>query len=101
MIILRLITVLLITIGVGCTNHPNDAALLAQGNVLVDKIERYNKEHNQLPESLADIGIKETMEGPLYYEKKDSLSYIVWFGQTFGESKTYYSATKRWEGHQK
>jgi len=37
----------------------------------------------------------------LYYEKKDSLNYIVWFAKSSEEVKTYYSDTKKWEDYQR
>jgi hypothetical protein len=35
-------------------------------------------------------------EGP-YYEKKDSLNYVVFFNIGFDNTKTYYSETKEWK----
>jgi hypothetical protein len=74
--------------------------LIKEGNKLVSKIEYFRAEHNKLPNSLEDIGIEET-DGldVLYYSKKDSTHYIVWFGIDLGESVTYYSDTKTWENH--
>jgi hypothetical protein len=70
--------------------------LIKQGNELIIKIESYKKQHGFLPASLSDIGIQETEEGPLYYDKKDSINYIIWFGTSLGESVTYHSDSNKW-----
>jgi hypothetical protein len=70
---------------------------IKQGDELIVKIEEFKAEKGYLPDSLEDIGIKETLEGPLFYEKKDSIHYMVWFGTSLGESMIYYSDTKEWD----
>lgn len=70
-----------------------------QGDQLIDKIERYRDEKGVLPNHLADIGVAETADYPLYYQKKDSINYIIWFGTSLGESVTFYSDSKQWEEH--
>lgn len=61
-------------------------------------LEQFRAEHKRLPNSLKEIGVEE-QEGKdaLYYDKKDSSRYIIWFGVSLGESKTYYSDNKQWE----
>jgi hypothetical protein len=50
-----------------------------------------------LPNTVEELGLVEPMnEGP-YYEKKDSLSYIVYFNIGFDNTKTYSSETKKWK----
>ena len=73
--------------------------LMQQSNEFVKKIEQYKKDNNRLPVSLSDIGIivKNESDPPIYYEKKDSIHYTVSFGTTLGESKIYYSDSKKWE----
>ena len=46
---------------------------------------------------MEELGIKEE-EGvdALYYQKRDSNNYILWFGTTLGESVIYYSDSKTW-----
>ncbi len=73
---------------------------MEKGNKLIEKIELFKKENGKLPESLTELRIKEKEEGPLYYSKLDSIKYIVWFGTELGESKTYYSHSKKWEDSQ-
>lgn len=72
-----------------------DYILTRQGNELITKIELYQKEHNELPNSLVDLGIEEKEDGPLYYEKSGSI-YRVWFGTGLGDSKMYFSDEKKW-----
>lgn len=71
--------------------------LIKEGNIIIEKIENYKLENNKLPESLGDIGIVETWDYPLYYQKEDSIYYILYFGMSFEENKTYYSDSKQWE----
>lgn len=91
MLKLRYIIILLTIICYACADKK-----MTEGNKLVDKIESYRVLNHKLPYSLADLGIKETEEGPLYYQKKDSVNYIVWYGTSLGESTTYNSQTKTW-----
>ena len=75
--------------------------LIKAGNILVNKIESFRIKNGNLPTSLSDIGVKESEGGPLFYEKRDSINFMVWFGTSLGESKTYYSNSKKWEEHQR
>ena len=77
--------------------------LTTQGNEIIEKVEKYRVKYKKLPNSLSDIGIKIIDENnpPLYYEKKDSLNYIVWFAKSSEEVKTYYSDSKKWEDYQR
>jgi hypothetical protein len=81
--------------------NDRERRLIKKGNDLVNKVELYKKNKGKLPASLSDLGIKETEEGPLYYQKRDSLGYKIWFGTSLGESETYYSDSKKWEDHQR
>lgn len=73
--------------------------LKKRGDELIEKIEKYKFEQGVLPDNLAAIGVNETDDFPLYYQKYDSLNYIIWFGTSLGESITYFSDSKRWEEH--
>lgn len=66
------------------------------GNEIIDQIESYQTKNGRLPDDLSQIGIKETEEGPIYYEKKTATTYKLWYGTTVGESVTYDSDTKSW-----
>jgi type II secretory pathway pseudopilin PulG len=83
---------------VGCKSN-RESSLMQQGNEFVEKIEKYKKDNNKLPLSLSDIGVTVQSESDpsIYYEKKDSTHYTVSFGTTLGESKIYYSDSKKWE----
>ncbi len=68
-----------------------------QGAELIAKVEEYRKQNNTLPNNISELGLVEPMgEGP-YYEKKDSVNYIVFFNIGFDNTKTYYSQTKEWK----
>ena len=73
--------------------------LIENGNLVVEKIESYRKSNNRLPNSLSALGIVLSDEGsqPFYYERRDNSNYIVYFGTTLGESKIYFSDSKKWE----
>ena len=68
------------------------------GNTIVERIEEYRAANDSLPDSLAGIGLDESIritiddkDGTLFcYEKVDSLNYIVWFGTTLGDGIYYY-----------
>jgi hypothetical protein len=71
--------------------------LESQGNRLISEIESFQKDHGRLPESLNEIGRKETESGPIYYRKENKSKYVIWFGTQLGDSVTYDSDTKEWE----
>ena len=77
--------------------------LTFQGNEIIKKVEDYRIKYKKLPNSLPDIGIEIIDENnpPLYYEKKDSSNYIIWFAKSSEDVKTYYSDTKKWEDYQR
>ena len=70
---------------------------MKEGDELVLKIEKYKAHKGHLPKSIEDVGVKETMEGPLFYVRMDSVNYMVYFGTSLGESIIYYSDTKEWD----
>jgi hypothetical protein len=72
--------------------------LVKKGDLIVVGIEKFRNEFRKFPHSMEELGIKEE-EGvdALYYQKRDSNNYILWFGTTLGESVTYYSDSKTWE----
>lgn len=79
------------------SSETREESLIKQGNELVIKIEDFKKANDKFPVSLDEITIQEKLEGPIYYELKDSSRYILWFGTTLGESITYDSENKKWE----
>ena len=67
-----------------------------EGAVIVEKIETFKAKNTRLPDSLSEIGLKSTEEGPIYYRKTSDSSYEIWFGSDLGESVTYDSKSKAW-----
>ncbi len=67
-----------------------------QGNKIVKQIEEYKVKNGKLPSSLNEIGIQETEAGPWFYEKRDSINYVLFYPLGFDNSKNYYSQTKEW-----
>lgn len=67
--------------------------------VLIEKIEDYKKLYGKIPPDLKSIGVDEKEEGPIFYTPwNDSINYIIYFSEGgVGESKKYYSDTKKWE----
>ncbi len=64
---------------------------------IIQKIENYKTCHKKLPDSLDDIGEKERMEGPIYYERISDEKYLVWFACYMFDSDCVYSSdTKEW-----
>lgn len=85
---------LIITI-ISCTSREEN--LRNKAKDYIEKIEKFKIENDRLPRSLSEIGIDETLEGPIFYQKRDSSEYILWYGTILGESETYYSTNKKWE----
>jgi hypothetical protein len=76
--------------------YTENKSYISKGSELIEKIEEYKQEYGELPETVSDFGVIETMgEGP-YYEKIDSLNYIVFFNIGFDNRKVYYSHSKKW-----
>ncbi len=68
-----------------------------RGSFLINKIETFKQIEKRLPDNIDELGLEEPMgEGP-YYEKKDSINYIVFFNIGFDDVKIYYSNKKEWK----
>lgn len=91
----RALMILSLFCAVGCNNYKD--SLINKGIGLVSKIEKFRTENGYLPDSLEVLGIRETLNGSLFYDKVDSVNYMVWFGTFLGESMIYYSDTKDWD----
>ena len=76
-----------------------ESSLITEGDLIVDKIEKYKHERGYPPTSLSEIGmiIKDESDPPFYYDKRDSVNYTLSFVTNLGESKIYYSDSKKWE----
>lgn len=70
---------------------------IKKGNKIVKKIEKYRARKGTLPDRLNDIGIKEDLSGPYFYERVHSNNFMLWFGTSLGEGVYYYSDNKKWD----
>lgn len=80
-----------------CFSDQEEVTLLMKGDDIIKRINDFKSKKGYLPLSLEDIGVKDTEEGPIFYELLDSLNYSVHFGTSLGESKIYYSDSQKWE----
>jgi hypothetical protein len=78
-----------------------ERAMINHGSELVKKVEKYKTKYNKLPAVIEDSGVNNKTDDTLFYYSKrnDSVNYIIWYGTDLGESKTYYSDSKKWEDH--
>jgi hypothetical protein len=67
------------------------------GTAVIEKVEAFKTKNSKLPESLSDLSLTDTEQGPLYYRKTSDSSYEIWFGAELGESVTYKSQTHSWD----
>lgn len=81
----------------GCQSR--EQRLMDEGNALIERIDAFQRARQRLPENLGELGIEETMEGPLYYQKTSPEHYMVYFGTTVGESMIYRSEKRVWADH--
>ncbi len=63
---------------------------------IIEKVELFKVKKNRLPKNVFEVGLIELEDSKAFYEKKTDSTYIVWFGLSLGESKTYNSTTKEW-----
>jgi hypothetical protein len=66
------------------------------GDQVLEQVEAFRRTNGRLPANLTEIGIKETEEGPIYYQQKTTSTYTLWYGTTLGESVTYDSEIRKW-----
>lgn len=64
---------------------------------IISKVENFSRANGRLPDSLGDLGVPESEEGPIYYRKLTDSTYEIWYGNGLGESVTYNSATATWQ----
>jgi hypothetical protein len=67
-----------------------------QAKVVIDRLEAFQKDHGHLPDSLKEIGIASDESGPVYYQRHNDGSYIVWYGLSLGHSEVYDSRIRKW-----
>jgi type II secretory pathway pseudopilin PulG len=94
-VIISLATVAVLTFLYFYFRDSRDRRLIDKGNEIVSMIEEYKVRKKRLPNSLEELGINN--ENELFYNKWDSVNYMVWYGTTLGESVTYYSDSRKWE----
>lgn len=64
------------------------------------RIENYKNKNGKLPENLSDVGLIESEDTVVQYQKNGDTEYIVWFGLSLGESATYSSESRQWNDNQ-
>jgi hypothetical protein len=73
---------------------------IAQGNIIIGQVEEFKRLYGRLPENLAEMGLRDSEDGPIYYVRsRDGQNYIVSFGTALGESTTYRSEVKEWRDY--
>jgi type II secretory pathway pseudopilin PulG len=100
---MKKILIILILVGILVVSffyfrNEKDQQMIFRGNIIIQKIEDFKRNKGYLPNSLNDIGIN---DNELFYNKWDSVHYMIWYGTTLGESVTYYSDSKKWEDSQR
>ena len=89
------IVLALVFMYVSCATY-RERELKNEGGQLISKVESFRKDKGRLPETLAELGLKEREEGPLYYKRESESRYVIWFGTQLGESPTYDSERRAW-----
>ena len=76
-----------------------ESQMIDGGNAMIKRIDSYKDSIGAAPVSLSDIGIVIVDESnpPYYYQRIDSLHYTLSFSNGVGESKIYYSDSRKWE----
>jgi hypothetical protein len=69
--------------------------LMRQSEPIHEALKAYHLKHGSYPDALDQIGIPSREEGPIYYQRESS-SYLLWFGTSLGESRTYHSSEGYW-----
>lgn len=65
--------------------------------IIITKIEAFQKENGRLPETLMEIGKKqEELDGPITYFKKSPTRYELGAALSLERSYDYDSETKKW-----
>lgn len=71
---------------------------MAEGALVIEKIELYKEQNHKLPNSSEDLGlIEQDGYDVIYYTKRDGLYYTVSFPVSAEEHMFYYSDTETWE----
>lgn len=92
-IVTKILMLLLFTGLVGC-NSTSDREEYAE--MIIEKVEEFQNNNGRLPNDVTEIGLTEIENSSAFYEKTSDTTYIVWYGLSLGESKTYSSKTNKW-----
>lgn len=68
-----------------------------RAELLINKIETFRRLEKRLPNDVKELGLEEPMDNGPYYEKKDSVTFVVFFNIGFDDTYIYYSDTKKWK----
>lgn len=75
---------------------PSHSRRISEGNKIIEQIENYKTIHGKWPDSLEDIGIPETDQGPFFYTNYGN-KYTIYFAvMGVGESMLYSSDRREW-----
>ena len=91
-----LLVVLAVSLIISLLIYKENQTYENKGEYLINKIENFRIKNKRLPNTILELGEKEPMNQGPYYEKKDSVNYIIYFTIGFDEAKIYYSETKKW-----
>jgi hypothetical protein len=73
-----------------CLLTPSDESQIRRTIHLVDT---FRSVQGRLPVSLSDVGMVDSENGPIYYQRESEYDYIIWMGGSLGESIIYESKT--------
>lgn len=69
---------------------------IEKGQELILQVEKFREINGRLPNNISEMGLTETMDAP-FYEKRDSLNYIIYFPMGFDNNFIYYSEKNKWD----
>ena len=82
-----LLVVLAVSLIILLLIYKENQAYENKGEYLINKIENFRIKNKRLPNTVLELGEKEPMNQGPYYEKKDSVNYIIYFTIGFDEAK--------------
>ena len=95
-VLIFLVVILVVLCGVRYMQCRENKTYEDEGQVLIDKIERYRSIHKRLPSNIESLGEKGTMSNDPCYEQVDSNTYKVYFCMGFDAYKVYSSKDRKW-----
>ncbi len=67
------------------------------GDNIIERVENFRSLNGRLPKYVSEIGLYDKEDSQAFYKQTSDSTYIVWYGLSLGESKTYHSETKEWK----